>query len=108
MDDLVLFHHDKEYLKKCLEKINKFVLKEKLYLNDKTQIYNLNNGLPFLGYKFILKNKKLYILVGSKTKRRIKKNLSSLKNDKTMYLEKLSSYNGFLNIASSKKFIDEK
>ena len=27
--------------------------------------------------------------------------------DKTMYLEKLSSYNGFLNIASSKKFIDE-
>ena len=30
------------------------------------------------------------------------------KNDKTMYLEKLSSYNGFLNIASSKKFIAEK
>lgn len=49
-DDMVLFHSSKEYLKECLEKIEKFINNEGLELNKKTRIYNSNNNYIFLGY----------------------------------------------------------
>lgn len=61
MDDFIIIHHNKEYLKYCLKYII-FKLKEvKLEINEKTNIYNLNHGVSFLGYRFKLNNKKLII-----------------------------------------------
>ena len=48
-DDFILFHQSKEYLRFCLEEIDKFVQKEKLTLNKKTRIYNSNNNYIYLG-----------------------------------------------------------
>lgn len=50
MDDFYLIHHDRQYLKYCLEAIKAFVESLKLSLNDKTQIIPLKNGLKFLGF----------------------------------------------------------
>ena len=98
MDDFVLIHEDKEYLKYCLKQINKFLNKEKLTLNNKTMIININNGLTFLGYRFIY-NDKLIIKVISKNKRKILKKLRNLKKyDYSKYLLSKASYKGYLNI----------
>lgn len=57
MDDFILIHHDKEYLKECLVKINTKVKEKGLRLNTKkTQIYPLKQGINFLGFKFRLTN----------------------------------------------------
>lgn len=50
-DDFLLFHHSKEYLKECLEKIKEFLEKEKLQLNPKTKIFSNNDNFIFLGRK---------------------------------------------------------
>ena len=57
MDDFILIHHDKEYLKYCLEKIDAKIKELGLRLNvKKTQIFPLKQGLNFLGFKFRLTN----------------------------------------------------
>lgn len=104
MDDLVLFHPDREYLKYCLVKIKERLSLEKLKLNNKTQIYELHQGLPYLGYKFILKDKKLYTLISTKTKARIKKNLKRQKLNITQYQNKKLSYKGFYINTDSRNF----
>ena len=48
-DDFLLFHSNKEYLKECLEKIEKFLKEEKLSLNKKTRIYKNTNNFIVLG-----------------------------------------------------------
>jgi len=48
-DDFLLFSESKEYLEVCLEKIKKFLEKEKLTLNGKTRIYSCNENICFLG-----------------------------------------------------------
>ena len=105
MDDLILMHHDKEYLKVCLKEIEKKVESLKLHLNNKTQIYELHHGFPFLGYKFILKEKKLYVLLNPNTKKRIVKRLKKYKKDYDKKMEILKNYNGYLSVASSKAFV---
>ena len=55
MDDLVLIHNDKEYLKKCLYEITINIESLGLKLNaKKTQIFPLKQGINFLGFKFKL------------------------------------------------------
>lgn len=55
MDDFILIHHDKEYLKYCLEEINKYVSALNLKLSiKKTQISHLEQGIKFLGFTFHL------------------------------------------------------
>lgn len=55
MDDLILIHHDKEYLKDCLNKITINIESLGLRLNaKKTQIFPLEQGINFLGFKFKL------------------------------------------------------
>ena len=51
MDDFYCMHEDKEYLKLCLKKIEKFLTKYKLTLNRKTKIYNSNESVEFLVVK---------------------------------------------------------
>ena len=93
MDDIVLFHKDKDYLKFCLDKIIIYLNKYDLELNNKTVI--TKNSLCFLGYRFY--NKKIKIL--SKNRRRIYKKLRILKyKDYNKYIKSLSSYYGYFKV----------
>ena len=93
MDDMVLFHKDKNYLKFCLDKIIIYLKKYDLELNNKTII--TKNSLCFLGYRFY--NKKIKIL--SKNRRRIYKKLRILKyKDYNKYIKSLSSYYGYFKV----------
>ena len=105
MDDLILLHPDKEYLKYCLKEINKRVQKLLLNLNEKTQIYEIHNGVPFLGYKFKLTGKRLHLLINSSTKRRIIKKINKCKKNKLKMKEQLIAYYGYLKSTDSKSFI---
>ena len=55
MDDMILVHHDKDYLKQCLAQIQN-ILKNELYLetNAKTQIFPIKNGVDYLGFHFYM------------------------------------------------------
>ncbi len=93
MDDMVLFHKNKDYLKYCLDKIIIYLKEYDLELNNKTII--TKNSLCFLGYRFY--NKKIKIL--SKNKRRIYKKLRILKyKDYNKYIKSLSSYYGYFKV----------
>jgi len=80
MDDMILIHNDKEYLKYCLSEITKCVENElKLKLNNKTQISKLNQGIDFLGFRNILcDNGKVIRLLRLQAKQRLRKNLKKL------------------------------
>lgn len=54
MDDFVLIHPDREYLKTCREEIGRQLEKIGLELNRKTTIYPLRQGVKFLQWRFIL------------------------------------------------------
>ncbi len=64
MDDFVILHEDKQYLKQCLKIIIEKLEKEYLLQvnENKTKIINAQEGFIFLGYKFILKNKKTIMI----------------------------------------------
>ena len=106
MDDFVLIHWDKEYLKYCLKEIAKEVKKVKLELNKKTQIYDLQHGINFLGYRFLLKKKKLIVLMNGQTKKRIIKRLNRLSKFKNKQYERVkASYKGYLLRCHCKAFL---
>ena len=76
MDDGVLIHENKEYLKFCLGEIEKIVDKYKLNLNRKTRIYKISEGIEFLGFRFIIKNNKIIMKVKNNTKKRFKRRVN--------------------------------
>lgn len=79
MDDFYLIHHDKEYLKFCLECISEMVSNLKLSLNGKTQICPYKNGIPFLGFHHYITPEGKYIRrIKSENKRRAKKKVSNM------------------------------
>lgn len=52
MDDFIIIHHDKEYLKTLWKKIEKFVVEElDMTLNPKTGIFPGKHGIDFCGYR---------------------------------------------------------
>ncbi len=54
-DDFILIHHDKEYLKYCFEVIHLHINSLGLKISpNKTRLYQLNQGIKFLGFKFHL------------------------------------------------------
>ncbi len=105
MDDMIILHPDKLYLKECLNYIS-YVLenKLKLKLNDKTQIFPIQNGVDFLGFHFYLaSNGKIIRKLRNTTKTRFKKRLKALSylySNNKISLEKinqsLASYKGHL------------
>ena len=104
MDDFILIHYDKEYLKYCISEIEKKLSDLKLKLNNKTKIYNLKHGVNFLGYKFKLVDKKLSVRDLYKNKVRIIRRLKALyKNDIEKFQRSLASYLGY--ISTNKKLI---
>lgn len=54
MDDFVLLHEDKEYIKIVFEEIKKEVEYLGLKFNSKTQILPIKNGVTYLGFRFMI------------------------------------------------------
>ena len=54
MDDFVLIHPDKEFLKRCKTEIEQFLTGIGLELNKKTSLYPLRQGVKMLQWKFVL------------------------------------------------------
>lgn len=112
MDDGIILHQDKEYLKYCLEEITKIIKKYKLELNNKTKIYTSYEGFSFLGFRYIIKNNKLIMKVSNQTKRKFKrkiKNMTKLVNEKKIteeeFIQVKNSYLGHLNYGKTQKLI---
>lgn len=99
MDDFILFHHDKNYLKYCKKEIEYELAKIKLKLNKKTCILKLNSGFVFLGYRFLIKNNRSYILISKNMKQKIRKRYK--KNGIIIF----DRYNGYLKRCNSGSFI---
>lgn len=106
MDDGILLHNDKEYLKYCLKEIEKILNLYKLKLNpQKTKINNIKTGIDFLGFRFYIKNDKIILKLRNDCKKRFKKKMK--KFDYDVY----QSYIGHLkwgNCNSLINFINEK
>ena len=106
MDDGILLHNDKEYLKYCLKEIEKILNLYKLKLNPKkTKINNIKTGIDFLGFRFYIKNDKIILKLRNDCKKRFKKKMK--KFDYDVY----QSYIGHLkwgNCNSLINFINEK
>ncbi len=114
MDDFILIHHDKEYLRECLKILEEKLKKEyKLILNEKTQIINIKNGLDFLGFRFYIKNNKIIMKVRNHTKKRFKKKIKKMndlvnnkqKEEKEL-MQMIASYRGHLSYGNTKKLTE--
>ena len=80
MDDFIIIHKDKNYLKYCLDEIKNFLLEYKLEINyNKTKIDSIRNGIDFLGYRFYLNNDKIIIKIRNRTKKNFKNKVKKLK-----------------------------
>lgn len=79
MDDAILIHEDKEYLKYCLSEIEKILRKYKLELNRKTKIYSCNEEVEFLGFRFGLRDR-IMMKITNKTKKNLKKKMKKIYN----------------------------
>lgn len=80
MDDMILLHKDKEVLKRCKTEIE-IMIKDllELELNSKTQIGQVKNGIDFLGYRHIMKEKgRIIIKLRASSKHRMKKHIKTI------------------------------
>lgn len=80
MDDMILIHRDKNYLRYCLGEIRSICeSKLNLSLNSKTQIGKVSNGIDFLGYRNILTSSgKVIRKLRQSSKIRMKRHLKTL------------------------------
>ena len=92
MDDMAIIHYDKNYLNLALAKINKILEKYNLKLNPKTKIYNSNEEIEFLGFRFCIINNKLIMKITNKTKKNFKKKIKKCCNE---YNNKLITYDSY-------------
>ena len=97
MDDGILIHQDKWYLKYCLRKIQKRIEeKQKLKLNPKTKLFSIKESIEYIGYRYLLKKKRLLIKIKRKTKKKMKKS------------SKVENYKGYVKYAKTKNLVYEK
>lgn len=103
MDDYIIMHEDKEYLKKCLIDIKSILYNEyKLKLNTKkTKITSSKEGFVFLEYSFKVINNKTIIKLRKDTLNKIKKNIKKqeylFKNKKIEFKTIFSCINNYEN-----------
>ena len=103
MDDYILIHHDKKYLKYCLEEIIRILNEEyKLEINKKkTNIVSIKQGFIFLQYRFQVINNKTIIKLSNNTLHKVKKNINKNKylflNDKISFKKYFLSINNYTN-----------
>ena len=98
MDDGLLIHESREYLEFCLSKIIEVLDRYELTLNNKTRIYNSNEGFEFLGFKYFIKNDKIIMKVKNQTKRKFKRKMKTLNH--LVNIEKIT-YKDLLHVKSS-------
>lgn len=80
MDDFYLIHEDKQYLQYCRGEIEKRVAELGLYLNGKTNIFPLRNGIDFLGFHtYLTETGKVIRKVRHKSKVNRKRKLKAMK-----------------------------
>ena len=95
-DDIVIFDTDKEKLKYVWKKTKEFLKRDKLELNQKSNIFNMKNGINFLGYNYKVINGKLKINYYKKTYKKITHKLNYFKNhDIDYYYKSYASYYGY-------------
>ena len=103
MDDYILMHEDKEYLKLCLKEIEDILNKEyKLKLNKKkTSITSSKEGFIFLQYRFRVINNKTIVKLRKNSlrniDRKVKRNKYLFLNDKISFKTYFSSINNYQN-----------
>lgn len=80
MDDMVIIHQDKEYLKQCLTELRRFAGEElHLEFNEKTQIFPIKNGVDYLGFHIYLSDTgKVIRKVKQQTKYKYKRKLKQM------------------------------
>ena len=105
MDDLVLIHEDKEYLKEVLAGITAYAEDGlDLEFNEKTQIFPISQGVDYLGWHFYLTDtRKVIRRLRTSNKRRFKRRLKAFKKkyargiqDSEDIRRSLTGYNGHL------------
>lgn len=112
MDDGILLHESKDYLKYCLKEIETIIKKYQLELNHKTKIISKKEGVEFLGFRYYIKNDKVIMKVKNQTKRRFKRKMKVLhqlvkqrKIDIKQLEQVKASYYGHLSYGSTRKLI---
>lgn len=78
MDDLILIHKSKQYLKQCFVEINNVLSELKLELNKKTQFLRISQGVEFLGARYIIKGKRVLQFIKKQSKKRFIKNKNTI------------------------------
>lgn len=80
MDDFVLVHHDKEYLRQCKKEIEWILDDLGLKLNHKSHIFPLHHGVDFLGFHtYITPTGKLVKKVRHDSNKRVKRKLKKFR-----------------------------
>ena len=100
MDDGILIHHDKDYLKYCFKKIEELIQdKYKIQLNkNKSKIYSNKEEIEFLGFRFITKNNRIIVKVRNGTKKGFKRKMKKID---FLYTNNLIDYAKVQNIKAS-------
>jgi retron-type reverse transcriptase len=97
MDDFVILHHDKQYLRELLGKIENYLYdKLKLNLNPKTGIFPGKHGIDFCGYRIWPIHIKPRKSTVKRTKQRLKKLARDYKTDPGMLEHAKVSIQSFL------------
>lgn len=115
MDDFVLVHEDKEFLRSALKEITEAVEALGLKFNTKTQIFPLKNGVTYLGFRYrVTPEGKLIKTVKPKTKRRLRRRTRLLKKaymdgliDSERVRMSLAAFHGHLKYAKNYKLEKE-
>lgn len=81
MDDCILIHQDKEYLKNCLQKMEMYVNANlSLNFNEKTGIFPIKNGVDYLGWHiYLTESGKVIRKLKQQTKYKYKRKLKYFK-----------------------------
>jgi len=99
MDDYVLIHHDREYLKYVRDEIIRILNNEYcLKVNEnKTYIRSCKEGISFLGYNIKVVNNKTIFDISKSSRIKIKKNIKRIRylyeNDKISFNRAFTSVN---------------
>ena len=81
MDDFILIHEDKEYLKYCLSVIEEHLKSIELELNSKTSLQPIRHGITFLNWQyFITETGKVILTQTRKRNNRRKRKLNKMIN----------------------------
>lgn len=88
MDDMVLLHHDKTYLRYCRDEIQWKLQNDRLLeTNEKTKIFPVQNGVNYLGFHFYMTNTgKVILKVKQATKKKYKKKVKEMQYQYAAYM----------------------